>query len=209
MSVKVGSNWKTITAGHRLSWHEHCKHAHGHGFKVRILVEGEIDAEKGIVVDFKELGAVLDTFHAELDHKFLAPRGAVLHKELFVMEDCDTGDSLKEYEFGESYVIDGKYVLPKEDVVVMPFDEVSTENLASYFLMRVIAKDWVRGKTITVQVTENGDNVAEASLFVPVQTWNTTGWTSTITAPPYQFYWYGNAAAANPMTVWSDITVNV
>lgn len=192
--MRVGSNWKTITAGHRLSWHEKCHRIHGHGFRVRILVEGEIDAEKGIVVDFKELGAALDEWHAELDHKFLAPQDAVLglwnRDRLRFEVECpgSCGDT------SEAYLIDSKYVIPKEDVVVMPMKEVSTENLAQYFLNYLFRKTWAQGKTVTVQVTENGDNIAEVSQAVPKSS-QPAVWIPTCTL------WNFNNNGCNPMPV--------
>ena len=44
---------------------------HGHSFHVRVSVEGEPDAETGLVVHFDDLDAAIATVRAALDHQFL------------------------------------------------------------------------------------------------------------------------------------------
>jgi 6-pyruvoyl-tetrahydropterin synthase len=166
--MKVGTNWKRFIAAHRLAWHPKCSRMHGHGFQVRVLVEGTVDPATGIVVDFGVLGADIDALIAPLDHRFLAAQDARLVSGTYGIEKDEKGlkTFLQPFSAGESYWIDGKYVLPKEDVVVLPLYHVSTENLAQYFLDELVKKEWAIGRTVTVQVTETGENVAEASTSV-------------------------------------------
>jgi 6-pyruvoyltetrahydropterin/6-carboxytetrahydropterin synthase len=44
---------------------------HGHSFRVRVVVDGEPDAETGYVVHFEELAAGLASAREELDHRLL------------------------------------------------------------------------------------------------------------------------------------------
>ncbi len=44
---------------------------HGHSFRVRVTVEGEPDAETGLVVHFEELEAALADARDGLDHRML------------------------------------------------------------------------------------------------------------------------------------------
>jgi 6-pyruvoyltetrahydropterin/6-carboxytetrahydropterin synthase len=179
--MKVGTNWKGFTIGHRIPWHEKCGRMHGHSLRVRVIVDGDVDAATGMVVDFGVLGDTLAGIVGPLDHKFLAPQSA---RYVEGFEFLDEGKP--SLVAGPSYVIDGQYVLPERDVMVMPMDIVSTENLASWFLSQLGKERWVEGKTVTVQVSETGDNIAEASQYFEKKDWKlpaywNTQWTSTAT----------------------------
>jgi len=61
----------TIEAGHRLplvpAGHG-CGRQHGHSFRIRICLEGEVDAESGWVLDFAEIAAAFQPLREHLDH---------------------------------------------------------------------------------------------------------------------------------------------
>ena len=44
---------------------------HGHSFRVRITVDGEPDAETGLLIHFDDLKSALDGLRGTLDHNFL------------------------------------------------------------------------------------------------------------------------------------------
>ena len=193
--TKVGTNWKSFTAGHRIPWHEKCGRMHGHTFQVRVIVDGQVDSSTGIVVDFGDLAKALNEIIDPLDHRFLAAKDAVqIHfSEEFVKQAGTFAGAIYP---GGYYVIDKKYILPESDVVVLPLDIISSENLAKYILNRMTIYPWAAGKTITVQVKESGDNIAEDSMMVydgrGAWLYQTSNWgTSTsgnityITFPPY------------------------
>jgi len=48
-----------------------CGRLHGHSYKVRIFVSGEVDIKSGWVVDFSEIKKVWQPLHEILDHNFL------------------------------------------------------------------------------------------------------------------------------------------
>lgn len=48
-----------------------CKRVHGHSYRVAIVIEGEIAAGLGWVMDFAEVDAAVDPVIAELDHRLL------------------------------------------------------------------------------------------------------------------------------------------
>ena len=204
MTTKIGTNWKTFTAAHRIPWHEKCSRMHGHTWKVRVEVEGEIDVAKGILVDFGEVGRAISEIIDPWDHKFLAARDAkrVANAMLVEFTEEHVPVSTQAAQFGESYVIDGKYVLPEKDVVVLHVDVVSSENLASYILGQLCLKSWAAQKKITVQVCESGDNVAEASFDLRYTAATTTNWQQ----PQIDYYWWWwqyppSAALPNPLPV--------
>ena len=44
---------------------------HGHSFRVEITVRGELDEDKGWLVDFADIQAAWDPLHERLDHRCL------------------------------------------------------------------------------------------------------------------------------------------
>ncbi|MEX1017242.1 MAG: 6-carboxytetrahydropterin synthase QueD [Phycisphaeraceae bacterium] len=55
----------TFPEGHK------CRRMHGHSFKVEVILEGEIDEQKGYLQDFGEVKAALQPIHDALDHRLL------------------------------------------------------------------------------------------------------------------------------------------
>lgn len=64
----------TFEAAHRLpnvpEGHK-CARLHGHSFRVRLQVGGEVGAESGWVMDFAQLKDAWRPLHALLDHNYL------------------------------------------------------------------------------------------------------------------------------------------
>src|SRR6266511_3452212 len=57
--------------GHRLPDHEGlCRNVHGHSYKMSVEVTGELNAN-GMVVDFFELGEIVNPILDRYDHSFL------------------------------------------------------------------------------------------------------------------------------------------
>ncbi|HEV2245783.1 MAG TPA: 6-carboxytetrahydropterin synthase, partial [Terriglobia bacterium] len=53
-------------------------HGHGHNYTVEVTVEGEVDETTGMVLDLKDLKAVLESeVMQRMDHKFLNKEMAV------------------------------------------------------------------------------------------------------------------------------------
>jgi len=51
-----------------------CMNIHGHTFKLSVEVEGEINPETGMVVDFLVLKDIVKKVISEYDHKFIIPK---------------------------------------------------------------------------------------------------------------------------------------
>ena len=62
----------TFDSAHQLNWHQgKCKNLHGHTYKLRVTVKGEIK-QNGIIIDFGELKKIVnESVIEQLDHKFL------------------------------------------------------------------------------------------------------------------------------------------
>ncbi len=48
-----------------------CKRLHGHSFRVRVCVSGDVDPHTGWVVDFADIKAAFDPIYKQLDHYYL------------------------------------------------------------------------------------------------------------------------------------------
>ena len=64
----------TFEAAHRLPnvppGHK-CARLHGHSFRARVYVSGELDPTLGWVMDFADIKAAFEPLHAQLDHHYL------------------------------------------------------------------------------------------------------------------------------------------
>lgn len=52
----------TFPEGHK------CRRMHGHSFMVEVVVEGEVEAAKGYLIDFADIRRVIDPVQKQLDH---------------------------------------------------------------------------------------------------------------------------------------------
>ncbi|MCG8416676.1 MAG: 6-carboxytetrahydropterin synthase QueD [Proteobacteria bacterium] len=48
-----------------------CSRVHGHSYRVTVVLEGEVDAETGWLVDFADIDTQVDPVIGRLDHRFL------------------------------------------------------------------------------------------------------------------------------------------
>lgn len=60
-----------ISAAHRIKWHNECSKLHGHNYVIEVYVSGDIDKEKGVVIDFKELREIVWSVIKKYDHIYL------------------------------------------------------------------------------------------------------------------------------------------
>ena len=128
-------NWEM---GHRLKNHNRsCRNLHGHSYKMRVEIEGEIKNE--MIMDYYELSLIVNRIIEPFDHSF-------------VVEKSDTIvlNFLQENNF---------------KLVVIPF--VSTaENLCEFFANE-IKKQLIKYeniKMLTVRIYETVDVFAEIQL---------------------------------------------
>ena len=63
---------KYFSSAHRLRDYEgKCEILHGHNYRVNLSLEGEELNSIGLLIDFKEVKALLDKLLGELDHRLL------------------------------------------------------------------------------------------------------------------------------------------
>lgn len=129
--------------GHRLPFHEGlCKNIHGHSYCMVVEVEGEIN-ENGMIIDFYDLGKVVNPIIDEFDHAFMCWE-----------EDTEVRNFLEK--------------LHMKRVIV---DYHSTvENICSDFSRRITGElrkiKNSRFKAVTVRVSETPNSSAEKTVII-------------------------------------------
>src|SRR5207245_4503531 len=110
-------------AGHR------CEGLHGHNYRARATLEGELDEESWLVFDFVTLKQIMRGLCDEIDHKVLLP---LENPRLQVVEE------------GESVTVayEGKprYLFPRIDCALLPIPNTTVEMLAELLASRLRAQ---------------------------------------------------------------------
>jgi len=112
-----------FSACHFIPNHPKCGRLHGHTYAISVKIVGaQVD---DFVIDFEDLKKYVGEICETLDHKtLLASRDADIQ-----ITNTETGDIA--LTVGTSRK---RYCFPKEDVVMLPIDSVSAEDLCSYLL---------------------------------------------------------------------------
>jgi 6-pyruvoyltetrahydropterin/6-carboxytetrahydropterin synthase len=123
-SIHLAKAGLGFSAAHFLATHEKCSRLHGHNYRVRVGVKGKPDAN-GMVIDFRALTQEVARACSEMDHKVIVPGEA---------PDIQTS-----IEGGEIRITlpDREYLLPLDDVAVIPVEASTAEALAEYLYRRL------------------------------------------------------------------------
>jgi len=113
MSVKI-SIVKNFSSAHFLLGHAKCGRIHGHNWKVKVEIEGDLE-EHGWVIDFTVLKGITDELLNKFDHKMLLPDSITYE---YINENLNFTANSKKYSF------------PKEDCVILPIKNVTCENMS-------------------------------------------------------------------------------
>ncbi|MFT4647961.1 MAG: 6-pyruvoyltetrahydropterin/6-carboxytetrahydropterin synthase [Glaciecola sp.] len=93
---------------------------HGHNYRVYVDVQAGL-SEFGLVIDFNKIKPVIRKICDDLDEHWLVPGK---HHVLTVNE---RSDGVTEVRYKDLY-----YAAPTSDVIVMPLNNISSENLATW-----------------------------------------------------------------------------
>lgn len=125
-SIELQKEYFKFSAAHFLIFPDGtAERLHGHNYRVLVEIEGKL-TEHGLVLDFKMVKPVIRTIVDELDEHWLIPG------EHPVLTHEERSDGVVEVRYQDRY-----YAAPKEDVIVMPINNTSSENLASWFGRRL------------------------------------------------------------------------
>lgn len=93
---------------------------HGHNYRVAVEIDAAL-SRFGLIIDFKVVKPVVRQLLDELDEHWLVPGE---HHELVATR---RGDGSTEVRYRERL-----YLAPDEDVIIMPVNNMSAENLATW-----------------------------------------------------------------------------
>lgn len=121
-SIELDKEYFKFSAAHFLIFPDgSAERLHGHNYRVFVEIDAAL-SRFGLVIDFKMVKPVVREICDELDEHWLVPG---LHP---VLQHGLRSDGIVEVRYLERY-----YAAPKEDVIVMPINNTSSENLATWF----------------------------------------------------------------------------
>jgi 6-pyruvoyltetrahydropterin/6-carboxytetrahydropterin synthase len=142
-SIDLEKEYFKFSAAHFLIFPDgSAERLHGHNYRVRARLGAEL-SPFGLVLDFKSVKPVVREICDRLDEHWILPGE---HAELRVVEEA--GDS-----------VEVRYRAPRSDVIVLPINNTSSENLATWFgreLLSELGRRFpdVRVTELTVAVEE-------------------------------------------------------
>ncbi len=120
-SIKVHKDYLKFSAAHFLIFADGtAERLHGHNYKVYAEVESALDAQ-GLVLNFQEIKPLIREICDELDEHLLLPG----EHPVLSAERRDDGQM-------EIHYRDRHYLIPANEVIVLPVNNTSAENLAWY-----------------------------------------------------------------------------
>ena len=148
-SVSVAKDYLVFASAHFITFAGHrCEGLHGHNYRARVTVEGQLDQETWFVFDFVVLKRLMRALCDQIDHKVLLP---LENPKIQVTEE---GDAVKVAYEGKP-----RYEFPRADCALLPVPNTTVEMLAELLATRLRAeleKMGARGLTaIEMEVEEN------------------------------------------------------
>ena len=153
--VVVGKDYLAFSAAHFITFGGKCERLHGHNYAVAVEVEGDLTADS-YVWDFVPLKRMVKGICDALDHRFLV---AVRNPHLSIQK----GEEEWEIRYGER-----RYVLPADDVLPLPLDNITAERLAEYVCGQVVAGLRERGADNVTAVTVRVDEEPGQAAFYTI-----------------------------------------
>jgi 6-pyruvoyltetrahydropterin/6-carboxytetrahydropterin synthase len=147
--VSVTKDYLVFASAHFITFAGHrCEGLHGHNYRARVTVEGQLDNECWFVFDFVKLKHMMRDLCDEIDHKVLLP---LENPKIQIAEE---GESIKVAYEGKP-----RYVFPRSDCALLPVTNTTVEMLAEMLTNRLrsaLDKTGARGLTaIEMEVEEN------------------------------------------------------
>lgn len=148
--VEIGRGEFGFSAAHAGLHDGEFEPLHGHSFQVILRLSGT-PADNGMLIDFGEVKAALREAIAPLRRRTMMPGRA---PEVLITSESNTVS-----------IVAGRkrYILPAEDVVVVPLVNTTTEAIADYLLDRALP--YLHGYgliTVELEVSEAPDTSATA-----------------------------------------------
>lgn len=119
--IEIAKEYLKFSAAHFLIFPDgSAERLHGHNYRVFVEVDADL-SEHGLVIDFKMIKPVIAELVGRLDERWLVPG------EHPVLRSNRRDDGVTEVRYRDRY-----YAAPSEDVLVLPVNNTSSENLATW-----------------------------------------------------------------------------
>jgi 6-pyruvoyltetrahydropterin/6-carboxytetrahydropterin synthase len=137
-AIDLAKEYFKFSAAHFLIFPDgSAERMHGHNYQVTAEIEAALTVH-GLVLDFKMAKPVVRELCDELDEHFLLPA------EHPVLQHGVRPDGVMEVRYLDRY-----YAMPVEDVVVLPINNSSSENLATWFGRELMRRLQLRFPDVT------------------------------------------------------------
>ena len=124
-SIEVAKDYFNFASAHFLIFANGKREPlHGHNYQVSVAIEGELD-RAGVVLDFITFKPLVKRICDSLDHRTLIQTESPIIKVRARAQEV-------EVRYGRQ-----KIILPKQDVILLPLKNTSTELLAEHIAGRI------------------------------------------------------------------------
>jgi len=128
-SIEVEKEYLKFSAAHFLIFPDGtAERLHGHNYRVYVTLEARLSPH-GLVLDFQHIKPLVRELVSEHDERWLLPG---THPELGLVRRAD---GVVEVRYRERY-----YAAPAADVLVLPINNTSAENLATLLGRELLAR---------------------------------------------------------------------
>ncbi len=152
--IRVTKDHLVFCSGHFISYEGNkCERLHGHNYRAAVEIEGDLDSNY-YVFDFIALKHLTKAITDDLDHRMLLPT----RNPLIAVEDGTRSVHVR-YR-------DREWLFPRDDCVLLPIENTTTELLARYIAGR-LAEDLRRQHDFQPQVlrVEVEENVGQSATY--------------------------------------------
>jgi 6-pyruvoyltetrahydropterin/6-carboxytetrahydropterin synthase len=154
--VSVTKDYLVFASAHFITFAGHrCEGLHGHNYRARVTVEGEIDEESWFVFDFVVIKRIMRGLCDEIDHKVLLP---LQNPKIQIGEE---GESVT-----VAYEGTPRYVFPKKDCALLPITNTTVEMLAELLAGRFRAEvETLGARGLTAIEMEIEENFGQTAVY--------------------------------------------
>jgi len=154
--VSVTKDYLVFASAHFITFAGHrCEGLHGHNYRARVTVEGELDEESWFVFDFVVIKRIMRGLCDEIDHKVLLP---LQNPKIQIGEE---GESVT-----VAYEGTPRYVFPKKDCALLPITNTTVEMLAEMLAGRFRAElETMGARGLTVIEMEIEENFGQTAVY--------------------------------------------
>ena len=153
----LSRDYLTFSCAHFVIGENFYEPLHGHNYKILINVNGT-QGKDNMVIDFHDIKKILKPFIDSLDHYVLVPSN---NKFLEITEK-------DEQVIIKIPHLDKEYELPKSDVVLLPIENTTVEEISHYFVKLLAQSEEIKRENIsqvTVTVYEYEGQGVTTELF--------------------------------------------